>query len=59
MRIRCGFRIAHECAQPVPMLLALSVHPSRQPDLLTQPVLSFDPALHRRFRQSVPSHGGA
>ena len=43
MRIRCGFRIAYECSQPVPMLLALSVHPSRQPDLLTQPELRLDP----------------
>ena len=49
MRIRCGFRIAHECSQPVPMLLALSVHPSRQPDLITQPELRIDPTtpLHR------------
>ena len=28
MRIRCGYRIAYECSQPVPMLLALSLHPS-------------------------------
>ncbi len=45
MRIRCGFRIAHECSQPVPMLLALSVHPSRQQDLLTEHTLRFDPAV--------------
>jgi transglutaminase-like putative cysteine protease len=43
MRIRCGFKIAYECSQPVPMLLALSVHPSRESDLLTQPVLTFEP----------------
>ena len=47
MRIRCGFRIAYDCSQPVPMLLALSVHPSREKDLLTQPVLA-TPA--RRWR---------
>ena len=45
MRIRCGFKIAYECSQPVPMLLALSVHQSREADLLTKPVLTFDPEL--------------
>ncbi len=45
MRIRCGFRIAYECSQPVPMLLALSVHPSREQDLLTRPVLQTTPNL--------------
>ena len=48
MRIRCGYRIAYECAQPVPMLLALSVHPSREKDLLSEQVLSFDPPLEAR-----------
>ncbi len=60
MRIRCGYRIAYDCAQPVPMLLALSVHPSREPDLLTRPVITFDPAVEvarvqGRFRQCLPS----
>ena len=45
MRIRCGYRIAHDCSQPVPMLLALSVHPSRESDLLTQPQLTLDPPV--------------
>ena len=45
MRIRCGFRIAYDCSQPVPMLLALSVHPSREADLLTKPVLHATPML--------------
>ncbi len=45
MRIRCGFRIAHECSQPVPMLLALSLHPSREQDLLTRPKLRTVPDL--------------
>lgn len=43
MRIQCGFRIAYDCAQPVPMLLVLSHHPSRQQDLLTTPVLTVSP----------------
>jgi transglutaminase-like putative cysteine protease len=45
MRIRCGYRIAYECAQPVPMLLALSLHPSRAKDLLTPVDIHFTPAL--------------
>ncbi|HTI67097.1 MAG TPA: transglutaminase family protein [Caulobacteraceae bacterium] len=35
MRIRTGFAITYDCPQPVPMLLTLSVHPSRQADLET------------------------
>ncbi len=45
MRIRCGYRIAYECAQPVPMLLALSLHPSRGWDLLTPADIRFTPAV--------------
>jgi transglutaminase-like putative cysteine protease len=45
MRIRCGYRIAYECAQPVPMLLALSLHPSREKDLVTPARIQFSPAL--------------
>ncbi len=45
MRIRCGFRIAYDFSQPVPMLLALSVHPSREDDLVTTPVLHTSPEL--------------
>jgi len=45
MRIRCGYRIAYECAQPVPMLLALSLHPSREKDLLTPVNIRFSPSL--------------
>lgn len=42
MKIRAGFTVAYDCAQPTPMLLALQVHPSRRVDLLTDQVLSFD-----------------
>ncbi len=48
MRIRCGFRIAYDCPQPVPMLLALSVHPSREADLLSKPEL--------RLNDGIESH---
>jgi hypothetical protein len=35
MRIRAGYEISYDCPQPTPMMMALSVHPSRFPDLLT------------------------
>ena len=36
MRIRAGYDIAFRCAQEVPMVLMLTVHPGRQADLLTE-----------------------
>ena len=35
MHIRVGYEIAYECPQATPMILMLSVHPSRRPDLAT------------------------
>jgi hypothetical protein len=34
-KIRAGYDIAFECYQDVPMVLLLSVHPSREKDLLS------------------------
>jgi transglutaminase-like putative cysteine protease len=45
MKIRAGYAIAYDCKQPTPLLLMLSVHPSRFPDLLTPHRIDFDPAL--------------
>lgn len=45
MRIRAGFQITYDCPTPVPMLLMLSVHPSRRDDLETPDWLRTDPAL--------------
>jgi transglutaminase-like putative cysteine protease len=45
MKIRAGFRLSYECAQPTPMLLVLNVHPSRRIDLLTEQTLTFTPSL--------------
>jgi transglutaminase-like putative cysteine protease len=45
MRIRAGFEITYECPQPTPMLLALSVHPSRMPDLVGPHRIVFDPPI--------------
>ena len=42
MKIKAGFKIAYDCPKPTPMLLVLSVHPSRMPDLLTPQRISFD-----------------
>jgi transglutaminase-like putative cysteine protease len=45
MKIRAGYEISYECPQPTPMILTLSVHPSRIPDLLTQDRLQLDPFI--------------
>jgi transglutaminase-like putative cysteine protease len=45
MKIRAGYEIAYECTQPTPMLLMLSVHPSRLPDLHGPHRIAFDPAV--------------
>ncbi|HYS88485.1 MAG TPA: transglutaminase family protein [Bradyrhizobium sp.] len=46
MKIRAGYEISYDCPQPTPMILALSVHPSRVPDLLTPDCMRLDPPLH-------------
>ncbi|MCT8268116.1 transglutaminase family protein [Afifella sp. JA880] len=48
MKIRAGFDIEYECAQPTPMLLVLSVHPSRLRDLETPHHITFDPEIPSR-----------
>ena len=45
MQIRAGYHITYECPKPTPMLLMLSVHPSRLPDLLTPAGIITDPEL--------------
>ena len=45
MLIRAGFEIAYDCPQPTPMLLALSVHPSRLPDVVGPHQITFDPPI--------------
>jgi transglutaminase-like putative cysteine protease len=42
MKIRAGYEIAYECPQSTPMILQLSVHPSRIPDLLSWDRIQFD-----------------
>ena len=48
MKIRAGYEISYECPQLTPMILTLSVHPSRFSDLLT-------PDLVRLDRRSPPT----
>src|SRR5260370_38692602 len=45
MKIRVGYEIAYDCPQPTPMLLVLSVHPSRHADLVTPHRIAFDPPI--------------
>jgi transglutaminase-like putative cysteine protease len=45
MKIRAGYEISYQCPQPTPMILTLSVHPSRAPDLLTPDRMRLDPAI--------------
>jgi transglutaminase-like putative cysteine protease len=45
MLIRAGFEIAYDCPQPTPMLLSLSLHPSRLPDIIGPHRLRFDPPI--------------
>jgi transglutaminase-like putative cysteine protease len=45
VKIRVGYEITYECPTPTPMLLVLSVHPSRHTDLLTPHRILFDPPI--------------
>src|SRR5277367_33239 len=45
MQIRAGYEIAYDCPQPTPMILTLSVHPSRIADLVTLDRMRLDPAI--------------
>jgi transglutaminase-like putative cysteine protease len=48
LKICAGYDIAFECFEEVPMVLMLSVHPSRQPDLLTDHIIRFSPDVNAR-----------
>ena len=45
MRIRAGYEISYDCPQPTPMILVLSVHPSRMSDLISRDRLQIDPPI--------------
>ena len=43
MKIRAGYGISYDCSQPTPMILTLSVYPSRTSDLLSWDRMRLDP----------------
>jgi transglutaminase-like putative cysteine protease len=45
MQLRVGFEMIFQCAQPTPMMLALSIHPSREPDFVRPDRLVTDPLV--------------
>jgi hypothetical protein len=45
MKIRAGYEISYDCPQPTPMILTLSVYPSRTPDLLSWDRMLINPAI--------------
>ncbi len=51
MQIRFGYELCFECPKPTPMILMLSVHPSRLPDLLVADELITDPWVARHHYQ--------
>ena len=48
MKIEAGYDIAFNCTEGVPLVLMLSVHPSRQADLLTEHRIELSPAIESR-----------
>jgi len=48
MRIRAGYNISFNCLAPTPMVLALSVHPSREQDLETPDTMTTTPQVPTR-----------
>jgi transglutaminase-like putative cysteine protease len=45
MRIRAGYALSYDCPKPTPMLLMLSLHPSRTTDLLSPQRMTFVPPI--------------
>jgi transglutaminase-like putative cysteine protease len=45
MKLRVGYELVYECAQPTPMLLMLNTHYSRVQDVLSADVLRVDPPV--------------
>jgi transglutaminase-like putative cysteine protease len=48
MRISAGCQITYDCPQPTPMMLMVSPHPSRLPDLIGPHQMSFNPPIPYR-----------
>ena len=56
MEIKVGFEITYAAAQPTPMVIMLSIHPSRFADIVgTRDLVRV--AVARDPRQAIPLHG--
>jgi transglutaminase-like putative cysteine protease len=44
--VRTGYELSYDCPQPTPMILTLSVHPSRRQDLITPDRMLLNPNVH-------------
>lgn len=58
MLIRAGYQISYDCPMPTPMLMTITLHPSRVPDMRTQGPIVFSPGAsprtyEDRFRQHL------
>jgi transglutaminase-like putative cysteine protease len=49
MKIRVGFEITYAAAQPTPMVIMLSIHPSRQPDIIGAESITAEPKVSIGF----------
>ena len=51
MEIKVGFEIAHSAVQPTPMVIMLSIHPSRRADIIGTETIVADPNVPIGFYQ--------
>src|SRR5437879_13808800 len=49
MEIKVGFEIAHTAVQPTPMVIMLSIHPSRRADIIGTETIIAEPDVGIRF----------
>jgi len=45
MKIHAGYEISYDCLQPTPMILTLSVHPTRRHDLISPDLMLLNPLV--------------
>src|SRR5688572_8247279 len=53
MQIRAGYEITYECSQPTPMVLMLSVHPTRLDDIVTPAPMRIEPVMPVRHYRDI------
>jgi transglutaminase-like putative cysteine protease len=53
MKIRVGYELLYDCSQPTPMILTLSVHETRIPDIVSGDVLVTDPPVPVRTYRDI------